>query len=145
LIGTQSISLEATFELNKHFMTYARWETWADYIWFDEDANLTAEDASNIIEGWALFEDLPIDGLALQVGRIDFDHGREWVMDDQLRRRPSLREPRRQLPGSVGGSQDLGSVRQRRGRRKHPARRTDRFDLENRTPCSTTCTVREAR
>lgn len=83
LIGTQLVSLEATFELNRHFMAYARWETYWDYIWFDEDANLTAEDASNIIEGWALFEDLPVDGLALQVGRVDFDHGREWVMDDQ--------------------------------------------------------------
>ena len=83
LIGTQLVSLEATFDLNRHFMSYTKIEALWDYVWMDQDANLKGGNITAMREGWVLLEDLPIDGFGLQAGRIDFDHGREWLMDDQ--------------------------------------------------------------
>ena len=79
-----STKLEFSAEISRRLFAFSSIKLGRDIIHFDEGADRDGGTDLAIEEAFALFDDLVAPGFSLQVGRQDFDHGREWVMDDQM-------------------------------------------------------------
>ncbi len=84
LIQEPSTKLEFSFDVSPKFFAFTKFSFRRDWAIFDE--RVTGQHGSRISISQAYFValDFPFDGLALEVGRQKFDHGREWVMDDEI-------------------------------------------------------------
>ncbi len=81
LVQGSQARLEVSFEITDKIYGFVQGRVQRDYVGFDEERDIDFDTRYQLGEAFLYFEDLPLDGLAVQVGRQDFDHGREWVMD----------------------------------------------------------------
>lgn len=76
--------LEFSFDFSESVFGFLQVSSGYRYVHLDQDRDLDFNNETRIREAFVLFEDLPFEGVAVQVGRQDFDHGREWVVDENL-------------------------------------------------------------
>ncbi|MFT7618741.1 MAG: alginate production protein, partial [Planctomycetota bacterium] len=84
LVHEPSVKLEFSFDVSPHFFAFTKLSARRDIPIFDERDDDQHGSRIRVSEAYFLALDFPIDGLALEVGRQKFDHGREWVMDDEI-------------------------------------------------------------
>lgn len=84
LVHEPSLKLELTMDISPQVFGFFQLQGKQDIIHFDQEKDRESDHRGRLNEGFFLFEDIPMPGLALQLGRQDFDHGREWVYDDEL-------------------------------------------------------------
>lgn len=81
--GTRA-KLEAAFELDEQIYAFIQGRVRREFVHFDQDRDRDFDTEYRLGETFVYAEDWIAPGLALQFGRQDFDHGREWVMDELL-------------------------------------------------------------
>jgi hypothetical protein len=84
LIHEASTTLEFTMNFSRQVMAFAKFRAGSADVLFDQDANANAANSLRVEEAFVLLEDLIADGVSLEIGRQDFDDGREWLMDESL-------------------------------------------------------------
>lgn len=84
LIQEASTTLEFSMNFSRNVMAFAKLRGGLADVIFDQDAVLDSPDSVRVEEAFVLFEDLLADGISLELGRQDFDDGREWLMDENL-------------------------------------------------------------
>lgn len=55
-----------------------------EYVIVDQTPNLDLDSRFALNEGYIVVDDIFVDGFSVQVGRQDFDQGREWIYDHNL-------------------------------------------------------------
>ncbi|MFQ5844187.1 MAG: alginate export family protein [Planctomycetota bacterium] len=84
LVHELSARLELSFDLGARWFAFVKAGVNRKFVGFDQDRDLEFDTDFILEESWFQVDGVGLPGLSLQVGRQDFDHGREWVMDDQL-------------------------------------------------------------
>lgn len=84
LIHNLAAKLELSFDFDPHVAAFFQARGSHGFVHFDQEVDLEEGKRFELGEAFLLLEDLPLPGISLQVGRQDFDDGREWVMDDEL-------------------------------------------------------------
>lgn len=84
LIHDLGLQLEVSAMLDRHFYLFGKLQGGLAFVHFDEERDLEEPHTLKVGELFALAEDWPLPGFSLQVGRQDFDDGREWLFDEQM-------------------------------------------------------------
>lgn len=84
LVTGFSSKLELSFDLSEHVFAFVQGRVQKEYVVCDEDDDLDYDWQFRLGESFVFLSDIPANGTALQLGRQDFDQGREWVMDENL-------------------------------------------------------------
>ncbi len=84
LIHEASTTLEFSMNFSRKVMAFAKFRAGAADVLFDQDAVVKGTDSVRVEEAFLLLEDLVAEGVSLEIGRQDFDDGREWLMDENL-------------------------------------------------------------
>ncbi|HMS16564.1 MAG TPA: alginate export family protein, partial [Planctomycetota bacterium] len=84
LIHDFSTKLEFTLTPNEDILAFASLRFGQGIVHFDQGADEDERASFAVEELFGFVENFPLPGLSLQIGRQDFDHGREWLMDDQI-------------------------------------------------------------
>lgn len=84
LLHEGSLTIEGSFDLGEKVFAFAQFNAKKRDATFDGPRDYEFANELHVNEAFILFDDLFVDGFSLQVGRQDFDNGREWVMDDEM-------------------------------------------------------------
>ncbi len=84
LIHELSATLELSMQFSRKVSAFTKLHLSSADVLFDQDNNIDLGQSVRVDESFVLLEDLIAPGVSLQVGRQDFDDGREWLMDDTL-------------------------------------------------------------
>lgn len=84
LIQEASTTLEFSMNFSRKVMAFAKFRGGVADVIFDQDSVVEGPDGVRVEEAFVLLEDLVAEGLSLEIGRQDFDDGREWLMDENL-------------------------------------------------------------
>ncbi len=84
LIPGFGVRLEFSFDVSDTVFGFFQVSSGYRYVAFDQDRDIDFDNQTRIGEAFVLVEDFLLEGVAVQVGRQDFDHGREWVFDENL-------------------------------------------------------------
>lgn len=84
LLHQASAKLELSFEIDDHLKAFTQFRAARDFELVDESDRLDFGFDASVEQAFVVALDFPFDGMALELGRQKFDHGREWVMDDDI-------------------------------------------------------------
>lgn len=84
LIQEASAELELSFRPDDRFFAFTKFRLGRKFVIFDEQRNLDFNTRIDVNQAYFVALDVPVEGIALEVGRQKFDQGREWVMDDEI-------------------------------------------------------------
>ncbi|HYC79243.1 MAG TPA: alginate export family protein, partial [Planctomycetota bacterium] len=74
--------VEVSADLHRNVFAFGSVNFAYGAVHFDEESDVELGDRIQVEELFVRFEDLPFDGLAVQLGRQRFDHGREFLVRD---------------------------------------------------------------
>lgn len=84
LIHEPSGKIEVSAALTPNLFGFVQTQLQRRIVHSDQDRDLDYNTDVDVVQGYLLAIDFPFRGFGLQIGRQDFDHGREWVMDDEI-------------------------------------------------------------
>lgn len=84
LLHEAATKLELSVEIANQIYGFAQGRIRRKFVHFDQDRDLDHDTQYRLGETFLYIEDRIAPGVALQLGRQDFDQGREWVMDELL-------------------------------------------------------------
>ncbi len=84
LIQEASAEVELSFRPDDQFFSFTKFRFGRKFVIFDEQRNFDFNTRIDVNQAYFVLLDVPVDGVAIEVGRQKFDQGREWVMDDEI-------------------------------------------------------------
>lgn len=76
--------VEAGFDIERNVGAFVKLRSIYQIALVDEQNDLDLGENTSFEEAFIVVDDAPFKGMSLQVGRQDFDHGREWLFDHNL-------------------------------------------------------------
>ncbi len=84
LIHGLTAKLEISVDVSSHVFLFTQLRALDEWVHFDQDQDLNRGEKFEVAEAYVLFDDVPVNGISIEIGRQEFDQGREWVYRDQL-------------------------------------------------------------